>query len=93
MEVTLNASQGARSSTPPAPSGSSTSLEASSDQAANAGLKTFKHIPVRVYKSDQILFQKLVKPVKPCDNGMERLTSLQDLVNDYFPDIEVNKGK
>lgn len=77
-------------STPQVKSGSNEAINSTEE---NAGFKTFKHIPVRVYKSDQILALKLVKPTKNCDNGSERLTSLQDLLEDYFPDQDLKEGK
>ena len=62
------------------------------DEASVNHFKTFKHIPVRMYKADSLLALRLVKPTKTCDNGQERLSTLQDLLEDYFPDQEVKEG-
>ena len=74
---------------------STSSSEAKSlivDEASVTHFKTFKHIPVRMYKADSLLALRLVKPTKTCDNGQERLSTLQDLLEDYFPDQEVKEG-
>ena len=56
------------------------------DEAGNLGsLKTFKNIPVRMYRGGQLLSLKLVKPIRACEGGNERLSTLQDLIEDYFP--------
>ena len=54
--------------------------------------KTFKHIPVRMYKGDSLLAMRLVKPTKHCDTGPEKMTTLQDLINDYFSNSEDKQG-
>ena len=73
------------------PSTSSTEVKSSLDEASGGHFKTFKHIPVRMYKADSLLALRLVKPIR-CDNGQERLSTLQDLLEDYFPDLEAKKG-
>ena len=45
-----------------------------------------------MYKADSLLALRLVKPIKTCDNGQERLSTLQDLFEDYFPDQDLKQG-
>ena len=66
----------------PSDSGSSNT---STVEESTTNFKTFKHIPIRIYASDQLLSLKLIKPTKTCDNGSERWTTLEDLIGEYFP--------
>lgn len=84
--------QPTRSSSPSSDSSSATS---NLDVDATSNFKTFKHIPVRVYKADHLLPQRLVKPTRSGDNnGPDRLATLQDLLLDYLPKKDdISKGK
>ena len=79
MEVN-NVTSG-RSGTP-SDSGSSNT---STVEESTTNFKTFKHITIRIYASDQLLSLKLIKQTKTCDNGSERWTTLEDLIGEYFP--------
>ena len=77
MDVTTSSTQG-RSASP-----TSGAAEAS-NSIDESNLKTFKNIPVRMYRDDDLLSLRLIKPMKPCE-GIDRLTTLQDLIEYYFP--------
>lgn len=81
MEV--NPLSSARASTPTTNTNSPTSIEESNV------MKTFKHIPIRMYQSQSLLALKLIKPTKTCDNGSERWTTLEDILIDYFPNLNL----
>ena len=87
MDVTVTSQ--ARSSSPSSTPATSES-KPSSDETGGQ-FKTFKHIPVRFYKTENLLALRLIKPTK-CDNGHERLATLQDLIEDYFPNEDFKKG-
>jgi len=87
MDVTSASSQPRSGS--PSSNLSESVAKVSIDESTSGYFKTFKHIPVRMYKKDNLLALRLVKPTKLCDNGQERLTTLQDLLDDYFPDQEL----
>jgi len=91
MDVS-SASNQTRSDRSASPSTSLSEAKSSIDETSVTHFKTFKHIPVRMYKADSLLALRLVKPTKTCDNGQERLSTLQDLLEDYFPDQEVKEG-
>ena len=88
----MDVSSSQRENRSASPSTSSSEAKSSIDEASVNHFKTFKHIPVRMYKADSLLALRLVKPTKTCDNGQERLSTLQDLLEDYFPDQEVKEG-
>ena len=88
----MDVSSSQRENRSASPSTSSSEAKSSIDEASVTHFKTFKHIPVRMYKADSLLALRLVKPTKTCDNGQERLSTLQDLLEDYFPDQEVKEG-
>lgn len=76
MDVTTSSTQGR--------SGSPTSGAEASNSTDEGNFKTFKNIPVRMYRDDHLLSLRLIKPMKPCE-GIDRMTTLQDLIEDYFP--------
>ena len=82
----MDVTNSSRSISPPAGADPSKPM----DECANVG--TFKNIPVRMYRDSQLLSLKLVKPTK-VNEGVERLTTLQDLVNDYFPSEDNLRGE
>ena len=88
----MDVSSSQRENRSASPSTSSSEAKSLIDEASVTHFKTFKHIPVRMYKADSLLALRLVKPTKTCDNGQERLSTLQDLLEDYFPDQEVKEG-
>ena len=88
----VSSSQRENRSASPSTSSSEAAKSLIVDEASVTHFKTFKHIPVRMYKADSLLALRLVKPTKTCDNGQERLSTLQDLLEDYFPDQEVKEG-
>ena len=45
-----------------------------------------------MYRGGQLLSLKLVKPTRVCEGGTERLSTLQDLVDDYFPSEDSLSG-
>ena len=77
MDVTATVTVGGKS-------GSPTKEASSVEEGNNANYKTFKNIPVRMYRDEELLSLKLIKPTKTGETGMERLTTLQDLIEDYF---------
>lgn len=87
----MDVSSSQRENRSASPSTSLSEAKSSIDEASVTHFKTFKHIPVRMYKADSLLALRLVKPTKTCDNGQERLSTLQDMLEDYFPDQEVKQ--
>ena len=76
------------------PATTSNTSDTKSDDSAGRNFQTFKHIPVKFYKKDTLLSLKLVKPIRTCDNGQERLSTLQDLIEEYFnPEKDLKPGK
>ncbi len=58
-------------------------------------IKSFKHIPLRLYKGDKIMPMILVKPVRSSTGGAslssDRLTTLQDLLDEF--NIDSSSGE